>query len=161
MAALLIARAGLDAERAGALARLARGSVSRALELVDGAEPPVDELLGALSQAGTLDFARAQALAQEFFGAREQAADNFELIARLLEEMLCCKLLRPAADAPQATAAMTKLSGRLGVTVITDLLDRALRARAAIETMANLRLQAEQWWMAAGAALRGEPGGGG
>lgn len=161
LTALLIARAGLDAERAGALARLARGSVSRALALVDGAEPPVNELLGALSQAGTLDFARAQALAQEFFGAREQAADNFELIARLLEEMLCCKLLRPAADAPQATATMIKLSGRLGVTVITDLLDRALRARAAIETMANSRLQAEQWWMAAGAAVRGEPDGGG
>ena len=130
--------------------------MSRALELVDGVEPPVNELLGALRQAATLDFARAQALAQEFFGAREQAADNFELIARLLEEMLCCKLLRPAPDAPPMTAAMTQLSGQLGTTVITELLERALRAQAAITTMANSRLQAELWWMAAGAALRGE-----
>jgi len=163
LAALLTARTGMHAERAGALARLARGSVSRALELVEGTEPPAGELLGALSQAGTLDFPRAQALAQEFFGVRDQAADNFELIARLLEEMLCCKLLRnaPGASGPQAASVMTQLSGQLGVAAITDLLDRALRARAAIETMANSRLQAEQWWMAAGAALRGELNGGG
>jgi DNA polymerase III subunit delta' len=160
LAALLVARAGVDVVRADDLARLARGSVSRAFQLLDGAEPPVNELLGALSQAATLDFARAQALAQEFFGAREQAGDNFELIARLLEEMLCCKLLPAAPGVPPATSLMTKLSGQLGLVGITDLLDRALRARAAIEAMANSRLQAEQWWMAAGAALRGELNGG-
>ena len=53
------------------------------------------------ARRATLDFARRQALAQEFFGRREQAAENFELIARLLEEMLCFKLIGrlPAACA--------------------------------------------------------------
>jgi DNA polymerase-3 subunit delta' len=163
LAKLLSARAGIPAECAGALARIARGSVSRALELAEGTEPPAGELLSALSQARTLDFARAQTLAQQFFGARDQAADNFELIARMLEEMLCSKLLRttPDGSGPQTVKVMTQLCDQIGVAALTDLLDRALRAREAIEAMANSRLQAEQWWMAAGAAFRGEPNSGG
>jgi DNA polymerase-3 subunit delta' len=163
LAQLLSARAGISLERAGALARIARGSVRRALELVEGTEPPAGELLSALSQARTLDFARAQTLAQQFFSAREQAADNFELIARLLEEMLCSKLLRttPDGSGPQTIKIMTQLSDQIGVAALTDLLDQALRAREAIEAMANSRLQAEQWWMAAGAAFRGEHNEGG
>ena len=155
LAALLTARTEIGTARAAGLARLARGSVSRALELVTEENPPFDDLLEALSRAQTLDFARAQTLAQEFFSAREQASRNFELIARLLEEMLCYKLLRPASDAPHS-AAMVDLSNRLGVAALTDLMEGALRAQEAVEGMANSRLQGEQWWMAAGAALRGE-----
>ena len=108
--AIVSARAGVDAERAAALARLARGSAGRALKLASGDEPPIRELLDALGGARRLDFARAQALAQEFFASREQAAENFELIARLLEEMLCLKLLRtpPAAAAPEVAETMTQ-----------------------------------------------------
>src|SRR5262249_54911325 len=39
---------GLDTARAGALARLARGSAGRALRLAGGAEPPIRELLRAM-----------------------------------------------------------------------------------------------------------------
>src|SRR5580658_7893235 len=39
--AIVVARAGVDAERAAALARLARGSAGRALKLAGGAEPPI------------------------------------------------------------------------------------------------------------------------
>jgi len=158
VAALLAARGGLDSERANALARLARGSVSRALELAGGASPPAAELLTALNRARALDFDGIQALAQEFFGGREQAADNFELIARLLAEVLSCKLLgmAPEASAPTTAKMMAQLALQLEVSALAGLAARALAARAAIEAMANSRLQAEQWWMAASAALRGE-----
>jgi DNA polymerase-3 subunit delta' len=147
-------RLGLDRDRAMALARLARGSVGRALELAEGEGPPVAELLDALGHAGKLDFARAQSLAQEFFGSRDQAAGNFELVARLLEEMLCYKLLGPDSPPTPTLKAQAELAGRLGVAGITDLLERALNAHTAIEGMATSRLQGELWWMAAGAAMR-------
>jgi DNA polymerase III subunit delta' len=160
LAALLTARTGIGTARAAGLARVARGSVSRALELVTEEKPPFDDLLEALSRTQTIDFARAQTLAQEFFSARDQAARNFELIARLLEEMLCYRLLRLASDEPHS-AAMINLSNRLGVAAITDLMERALRAQEAVEGMANSRLQGEQWWMAAGSVLRGAANAGG
>src|SRR5216684_1772954 len=157
IAAVLAARAGLDADRANALARLARGSLSHALSLSEGDAPPIKELLEALSRARSLDFAAAQSLAQDFFASREQAVDNFELIARLLEEMLCFKLLRenPNAPSPEAAKMMTTLAERLDVDTLANLLDAALKSGTAIDAMANSRLQAEQWWMTAGQALRG------
>jgi hypothetical protein len=156
--AVLISRAKLPPERAAALARLARGSLRRALALAEGSEPPVKELIAALHRAKTLDFAEAQSIAQEFFGSREEAANNFELIARILEEMLCFKLLRAELNAPspEVTKVMTEVALRLDAATLATLLDGALQAAAAVEAMANSRLQAEQWWMAAGAALRGE-----
>jgi DNA polymerase-3 subunit delta' len=158
VAAILLARGGLAADRARTLARLARGSAGRALTLAGGDAPPAIDLLKALSHARTLDFDGAQALAQEFFGARDQAADNFELIARLLEEMLCYKLMATEFDeADSATAKlMAQLAQELDVTAIAGLAERALAAREAIDSMATSRLQGEQWWMAAGAAIRGE-----
>jgi DNA polymerase III subunit delta' len=158
IAEVLASRAELAPERAAVLARLARGSLNRALALAEGSEPPVKELIAALHRAKTLDFADAQSIAQEFFGSREEAADNFELIARILEEMLCFKLLRAELNAPSPEIAkiMTELALRLDAATLATLLDGALEAAAALEAMANSRLQAEQWWMAAGAALRGE-----
>ena len=157
IASVLAGRAGLAADRANALARLARGSLSHALSLSEGEAPPIKELLEALSRARSLDFATAQSLAQDFFASREQAADNFELIARLLEEMLCFKLLRenPNAPSPEAAKMMTTLAEKLDVDTLANLLDAALKSGAAIDAMANSRLQAEQWWMTAGQALRG------
>jgi DNA polymerase-3 subunit delta' len=159
VAALLVAR-GIETDRANAIARLARGSVSRARELAEGASPPAEDLLSALSRARALDFDGAQALAQEFFGGREQAADNFELIARLLDEVLSCKVLgtAPEASGPDTAKMMAQLALQLEISAIAELAARALAARAAVEAMANSRLQAEQWWMAASAALRGEYG---
>ena len=75
--------------------------------LAQGDEPPVKELIDALGRARALDFAGAQSLAQEFFGARDQAAENFELIARLLEEMLCFKLLGSELIAPAKAVKVT------------------------------------------------------
>jgi DNA polymerase-3 subunit delta' len=157
IASVLAARDGLDADRANALARLARGSLGHALSLSEGDAPPIKELLEALSRARSLDFAAAQSLAQDFFASREQAVDNFELIARLLEEMLCFKLLRenPNAPSPEAAKIMTTLAEKLDVDTLANLLDAALKSGAAIDAMANSRLQAEQWWMTAGQALRG------
>ena len=122
IAAALAARMSLSAEQAEAIARLARGSLGRALEIAGGEPPPVRELL-----------------------------------ARLLEEILCFKLFQSGLAATGETAKlMTQLSDRLEPSVIAVLAERALRAHAAIDAMANSRLQAEAWWMAAGAALRGE-----
>jgi DNA polymerase III subunit delta' len=156
--AIVVARAGVDAERAAALARLARGSAGRALKLAGGAEPPIRGLLNALGGARRLDFAQAQALAQEFFASREQAAENFELIARVLEEILCLKLMRtpPAAAAPEVAEAMTKMAESFALDALLVSLKGAVEAGAAIDAMANPRMQAEQWWMTVGNALGGQ-----
>ncbi len=152
--AIVGARSGVDAERAAALARLARGSAGRALKLAGGAEPPIRELLNALGGARRLDFAQAQALAQEFFASREQAAENFELIARVLEEILCLKLMRTqAAAAPEVAETMTKLAESFALEAVLVSLKGAVEASAAIDAMANPRMQAEQWWMTVRDAL--------
>jgi DNA polymerase-3 subunit delta' len=157
--AIVVAHAGadvgLDAERAAALARLARGSAGRALRLAGGAEPPIRELLNALGGARRLDFVQAQALAQEFFASREQAAENFELIARVLEEILCLKLLRtpPAAAAPGVAETMTRMAESFALDALLVSLKGAVEAAAAIDEMANPRLQAEQWWMTVGGVV--------
>jgi DNA polymerase III subunit delta' len=158
IAGVLVSRAKLEPERAGAIAPLARGSLARALALAQGEEPPVRELIGALGRARALDFDGAQSLAQDFFGARDQAVENFELIARLLEEMLCFKLLGSEliAPAPEATAAMAEIAARSDAAVLAQIANAALAAAVAVEEMANSRLQAEQFWIGAGRALRGE-----
>jgi DNA polymerase-3 subunit delta' len=158
IAAILTVRGGHAHDRASALAHLARGSVGRAFALAESDTPPATELLTALSRARALDFDAAQALAQDFFGARDQAADNFELIARLLEEVLCYKLLGTELDESDSATAklMAELANQLDASAIASLAERALAAREAITGMATSRLQGEQWWMAAGAALRGE-----
>jgi DNA polymerase III subunit delta' len=157
IAAVLATRAVAPAERAHALARLARGSISRALALAGEVEPPVRELVDALNRAGTLDFAVAQGIAQELFGSREAAAGNFELIARILEEMLCFKLLGAELNAPSPETAriMADIAQKLDAATLAKLAETALQAAEAVDAMANSRLQAEQWWMAAGEALRG------
>src|SRR5581483_8198343 len=51
----------------------------------------------------------AQRIAQEFFANRDEAAENFELIARLLEEVLCCKLLGSGtAGYPRGVAELAR-----------------------------------------------------
>ena len=154
--AILAARGVDDKARAGALALLARGSAAHAIALAAGEEPPMKELLAALSTAKSLDFARAQVLAQTFFANRDAAAANFELLARLLEEILCSKLLKTdfAAFPPSAAETMTLLAERVGVDGLVKCIDAAVRASAAIEEMANPRLQAENWWTIAGRAMQ-------
>jgi len=152
----LTAHMVMPRERAGALARLARGSFVRAFALAEGTDPPMTELLKALTGAGHVDFIEAHTLAQKFFGTREAATDNFELIARMLEEMLCCKLLQAELNAcsPEAARMMKQFAQTTDTATLAALLQRALEAHAALEAMANPRLQAENWWMTAGAALR-------
>jgi DNA polymerase-3 subunit delta' len=155
--AVLVQRAAIPHERATAVASLARGNLARAFALAEGAEPPLTELLKALVTAGSIDFVAANALAQRFFSARDEAGDNFELIARLLEDMLCWKLLQaePNAPSPEAAGMMTRFAQTVDTATLGALLARVLAAHAAVEAMANPRLQAENWWMAAAAALRG------
>ena len=158
IASVLEAAAKVAPERAKAIAPLARGSLARALSLAQGEELPVKELIDALGRAAKLDFAGAQSIAQEFFGARDQAVANFELIARLWEEMLCFKLLGTElmAPAPEAAAAMAELAARSDPTALARVATTALAAATAVDEMANSRLQAEQFWIGAGQALRGE-----
>ena len=155
---IIVARGNIDKKRVHAIARLARGSAARGLALIDGDEPPLKELLEALQRAKKLDFAGANAIAQEHFGNREQAADNFELMARLLEEILSSKLLGDdfASASPEDAAYYER--GRLFLYCRGTgyLLEAAVRAHAAVEAMANCRLQAEQLWMTVGQAARGE-----
>jgi DNA polymerase-3 subunit delta' len=156
--AILESRGITDKAQAAAFARLARGSAGRAIALSGGAEPPMKELLAALGGARSMDFARAQAIAQEFFGNRETASDNFELLARLLEEILCYKLLKTefVAFPPESAKKMAELANSVPTDAIAKCIDAAVRASDAIELMANSRLQAENWWMLAGQAMRGE-----
>jgi len=155
--AVLIARTGITHERAAAIARLARGSLAQAFALAEGADPPLAELLKALINGGSIDFVTANTLAQQFFSTRAEAADNFELIARMLEEMLCCKLLHVEINAPSAEAGrmMTQFAETVDAATLSTLMKQVLDARTAVDEMANPRLQGENWWMAAGSALRG------
>ncbi|MGH7864318.1 MAG: hypothetical protein ACREQB_04970, partial [Candidatus Binataceae bacterium] len=144
--------------RIAAAARLARGSASRALELAGGEAPPMTEILNALGAVKSLDYASASRLAQELFASRETAAENFELIARLLEEILVAKMCgaESATIEPGAARIMSELSASLSTEAIVDCISAAVRAHDAIEAMANPRLQAEQWLLNAGRAMRGE-----
>jgi DNA polymerase III subunit delta' len=156
--AIVTSHAQLDPVRVAAIARLSRGSAARALALIDGDPPPIKELVEALKGLGRIDFAAATALAQDHFAGREQAAGNFELIARLLEEILCYKLLRSdfAAPSPEVTAIMKELGDRLGIDAIANLAGAAVKAAVAVDGMANSRLQAENWWMAAARTARSQ-----
>jgi len=153
--AILIARAGLDNERALSLARLSRGSASRALAMVEGSPPPIDKLLEAFKRAPELDFIAARELAEEFFSGREQASETFELMARLLEEILALKLLEADSVQTEIRPLMAELGQRLSVPALLEGVELAVRASQAVDGMANPRLQAEQWWMAIGQALKG------
>jgi DNA polymerase-3 subunit delta' len=156
IASVLTEQAKLDSARASAVALLARGSVANALALTEGDEPPVKELFKALSEAATLDFAAIQPLVQNFFGARDQAVGNFELIARLFEEMLCFRLLKTDLAASTSDAQMmTAIANCFDPRTMAELAEAALAAASAVSEMANSRLQAEQFFMAAGRALRG------
>ena len=152
--AILAARGVTDAGRRAAAARRARGSASRALALAESEEPAINELLEALSRARSFDFVAAQQLAQEHFRSRDEAAENFELIARLLEEVLCCKLL--GAEGMSYPKGISELAAAMPTDAIVNCLDGAVKACGAVEAMANPRLQAEQYWMNAAQALRGE-----
>jgi DNA polymerase-3 subunit delta' len=161
LAILLARKAGLDDERAQALAHLARGSASRALALASQDEPPASDLLDAIKRAGKMDFVQVRHLAERLFATREQASENFELMARLLQDALHLKL--GALDEQKHIHG--EFSGRLADLVeglslesILIMLELVVRAATAVDEMANPRLQAEGLWMAAGEALRtGDP----
>jgi hypothetical protein len=76
----------------------------------------------------------------------------------VLEEILCWKLVGAelAAAAPDASRAMGELARAFPVAALVRCLEGAVRARGAVDAMANPRLQAEQWWMSASGSLRGE-----
>jgi DNA polymerase-3 subunit delta' len=154
--AILRARTDAPPERIGAAARLARGSAARALALAAGEAPPMLDLLRALAEAEAIDYPAASRLGQEHFAAREAAAENFELIARLLEEILVSKLSgsEVAQAAADAAGIMKQIGTKLSTAALVDCIESAVRAREAIEAMANPRLQAEQWWLGASRAAR-------
>lgn len=154
---ILLAHA-IDKSRAQTIARLARGSAARVRALIEGDEPPILELLGAMKNAKRLDFVGANSIAQQHFGNREQAVDNFELIARLLEEILCSKLLGTefAVSSPEVTSNMKAVATSFSTDGLVRCLEAAVRAQAAVEMMANCRVQAEQLWITVGHAARGE-----
>lgn len=156
LTSFLVHRAGLEPDRAAALARLSRGSASRALALAAGTEPPAQELLEAVKQVREMDFVKAHNLAERFFTTREQAAENFELLARLMEDAMCLKLGGAAAPSPPAETAghLTGLVDALSLKSILILLELAVQAAKAVDAMANPRLQAERLWMAAGEAVK-------
>jgi DNA polymerase III subunit delta' len=156
LAAILGERLRLEPQRAAALALLARGSAAQGFALAEDHAPPMAELLAALARAATIDFAAAQALAQNFFANRVEAQGNFELIARLLEEMLCCKLLGARYAKESSSAEMSAMVEGLELTAILSAMEGAVRAAGAVEAMANPRLQAESWWMEVARAVRGE-----
>jgi DNA polymerase-3 subunit delta' len=155
---IVVAQRKVDKQRAHAIARLARGSAARGLALVEGDEPPLKELLEALGRAKRIDFAGANVLAQEHFGNREEAADNFELMARMLEEIICAKLLGDdfTATSPDDAPLIKQLATSYTVEGLMACVLAAVRAHGAVEAMANCRVQAEQLWMTIGRAARGE-----
>jgi DNA polymerase-3 subunit delta' len=158
--AILAAHGVTDKARASAIALLARGSAANAIALADGDEPPMKELIDALSHAKSIDFARAQSLAQEFFANRDAASGNFELLARLLEEILCYKLLVSETDfvafPSETRSKLVSLADSMTIDAVVKCIDAAVRASAAVGENANPRMQAENWWTIAGHAMRGE-----
>jgi len=158
LATILVARGLVDSSRADTIGRLARGSASRALAMIDGDEPPVLELLRALKDARGIDFPKAHELAEGLFSKRDQAAESFELLARLLEDLLTHKILKSTieADVAEIRKLMTELAQAMSIEAILDGMNSALKAAAAIEGMANPRLQAEQWWLEIGEAMRNQ-----
>jgi len=157
--AILAARGVGDSSKRAAAARLARGSAARAIALLEDDAPPMKELLAAIARARSLDFAGAQQIAQEYFKSRDEAAGNFELIARMLEEILCLKLLgageAPHGESDDGESKLVKdLAGALATGAIVDCLAAAVKARGAVDAMANPRMQAEQFWMTAAEAIR-------
>jgi DNA polymerase-3 subunit delta' len=159
--ATLLERRGVDAKAAIALAPLARGSAARALALAEGDQPPIEELLNALKGAREMDFVTARALSDRLFKGREEASENFELLARLLEEALVAKVHREKGETPgPGEASIAKLMSEIVDSFSTDAilvsLNGAVQASSAVEAMANPRLQAEQWWLSVGRVLRGE-----
>jgi DNA polymerase-3 subunit delta' len=149
---------GGDPKQAEAIALLARGSAGRAIALAGGDAPPLDAILEALGSARGLDFARAQAIAQEHFATREAASANFELIARLLEEILVAKLgVSGDSDAaPERSKLMSSIAAKTAPDSIARCIGMAVRCAAAVDAMANPRMQAEQFWMEAARAMREE-----
>src|SRR6202030_3178976 len=146
--AILAAHGITDKARASGIALLARGSAANAIALAEGEEPPMKELLDALSHGKSIDFARAQSLAQEFFANRDAASGNFELLARLLEEILCYKLLKTdfVAFPPETRSKLVSLADSLAVDAVVKCIDAAVSASAAGGENANPRMQAENWW---------------
>jgi hypothetical protein len=59
------------------------------------------------------------------------------------------------APSPEAARMMTEFAQTIDPGTLARLLQLVLDAHAAVGEMANPRLQGENWWMAAGAALRG------
>src|SRR5262249_26774603 len=114
--AILAARGIGDAARRSAAARMARGSAARAVALAESEESALTELRDALLHARNLDFVAAQELAQQHFRTRDEAAENFELIARLLEEVLCCRLL--GAEGSAYPKGVTELAAALPLDAI-------------------------------------------
>jgi DNA polymerase-3 subunit delta' len=158
LASILVARGLANSSHADTIGRLARGSASRALALIGADEPPALELLRALKDARGIDFPRAHELAEGLFSKRDQAAESFELLARLLEDLLTHKILKSTieAEAVEIRELMTGLAQAMSIDAILDGMNRALKAAAAIEGMANPRLQAEQWWLEIGEAMRNQ-----
>ena len=156
---LIAARGNSSTKRAHALARLARGSAARGLALVEGDEPPLKEFLEALSSAKRLDFAGAKALAQEYFGNREAGGGQFRADRADARGNAMLQAARRAMSRAVRPSRRDYASGRrmpiLSRALLTCLA-AAVRAQAAVEAMANSRLQAEQLWMAIGQAARGE-----
>jgi len=156
LTALLTRKAGLETDRAGPLALLARGSASRALALSTQEEPPARELREALKAAVKMDFVQARRLSERLFATREQAQENLELMARLLQDVLCLKLGGGSPDDALVGAPghLSDLVDALSLGSILIMLELVLRAARAVDEMANPRLQAEGLWMAASEALR-------
>ncbi len=152
--AILAARGVRDPDRRAAAARRACGSAARAIAMAESEEPAMNQLIEALARARTFDFAAAQQIAQEFFRSREEAAENFELIARLLEEVVCCKLL--GAESGAYSKAIAELAAASPLDALLACLEGAVKACGAVDAMANPRLQAEQYWLSAAQAMRGE-----
>jgi DNA polymerase-3 subunit delta' len=148
-------KAQVEPARAAALARLARGSASRALALASQEEPPARELIEALSQAGKMDFPQIRRLAEHLFATRQQAVENFELMARLLDDALHLKLGAGVERAPAEVAeSLAHLVEALSVESILVMLELCLHAASAVDAMANPRLQAEGLWMTASQAVK-------
>ncbi len=70
--------------------------------------------------------------------------------------MLRCSEPEIVAPAPEAAAAMAGIAARTDAAALAQVAVAALAAAVAVDEMANSRLQAEQFWMGAGRALRGE-----
>jgi DNA polymerase III subunit delta' len=146
----LTSRSSMDSEEAALVARLARGSATRAESFGAGfrsrRERLIAQTVALLRGRGKPDAAlRALDLAQEFSEDRERTGEALEVMAAFLRDVVASQAGVSVEHllSPDQAPVLAELSGRLSAPEVLRSLDALREAVVAIEANGGLRLQME------------------